>query len=183
MYGLFNSPDRPGLEFPCCPSTPRELWPRWIGEGWFDWEPDGWPFWSHHHHLSTWWAFRELPNVLFVHYADLKADLETEIRRIADFCDIEVDGAAWPAILPSVGFEAMRAEARGSEDPIARALEGGAQRFFFKGGNGRWRVVLTEEDLALYETAASTLDPVLRRWLEGGRHAIGTDIRKVPFQR
>ena len=136
-----------------------------------------------HHHLSTWWEFRDLPNVLFVHYADLKADLETEIRRIADFCDIEVDGAAWPAILPSVGFEAMRAEARGSEDPIARALEGGAQRFFFKGDNGRWRGVLTEEDLALYETAASTLDPVLRRWLEGGRHAIGTDIRKVPFQR
>ena len=174
MYGLFNSPDRPGPEFPRCPRTPRELWPRWISEGWFDWEPDGWPYWSHHHHLSTWWSFRELPNILFVHYADLKADIGTEVRRIATFCDIEIDEGAWPAVLASVGFEAMRAEARGSEDPMAMAFEGGAERFFFKGDNGRWRGVLTDGDLALYEAAASTLDPVLRQWLEGGRHAIGT---------
>ena len=55
MYMLFNDAERPGPEFPQCPATPRELWPRWIGEGWFDWEPDGWPFWSHHHHIGTWW--------------------------------------------------------------------------------------------------------------------------------
>ena len=54
------------------------MWPHWIAEGWFDWEPDGWPFWSHHHHLSTWWQFRELPNVLLVHFGDLKSDPETE---------------------------------------------------------------------------------------------------------
>ena len=28
-------------------------------------------------------------------------------------------------------------------------------------------------DLELYENAASTLDPDLRGWLEGGRHALG----------
>src|SRR5579864_8844513 len=90
MYGLFNSPDRPGAEFPRCPPTARELWPRWIGQGWFEWEPDGWPFWSHHHHLSTWWEFRGLPNILFVHYADLKADIEAEVRRVATFFEIEI---------------------------------------------------------------------------------------------
>ena len=45
-------------------------------------------------------------------------------------------------------------------------FEGGAGRFFYKGTNGRWRNVLTEEDLALYETAAAQLDPELRSWLE-----------------
>src|SRR5829696_8103119 len=44
MSTLFNDADRPGRELPHCPATPREMWPRWIGEGWFDWEPDGWPF-------------------------------------------------------------------------------------------------------------------------------------------
>ena len=173
MYALLNDADRPGSEFPRCPATPRELWPRWISEGWFEWEPDGWPYWSHHHHLSTWWDARDLSNVLFVHFGDLKADPETEIRRIAAFCEIDTDEEAWPAVLETVGLDAMRAEARGTEDPMATAFEGGAARFFFKGDNGRWRGVLTDDDLALYESAASTLDPTLRQWLEGGRHAVG----------
>jgi aryl sulfotransferase len=173
MYELFNDADRPGPEFPRCPETPRDLWTRWVSEGWFEWEPDGWPYWSHHHHLSTWWEVRDLPNILFVHFGDLKADLETEMRRIAAYCDINVDEDGWPALVATVGFDAMRSEARGTDDPMAMAFEGGADRFFYKGDNGRWRGALTLDDLALYETAASTLDPLLRKWLEGGRHAVG----------
>jgi aryl sulfotransferase len=54
---------------------------------------------------------------------------------------------------------------------MARWFEGGSDRFFFKGTNGRWRDVLTAEDLALYETAVARLEPGLRRWLEAGRLA------------
>ena len=35
----------------------------------------------------------------------------------------------------------------------AGRFEGGADRFFHKGTNGRWHDVLTESDLALYEAA------------------------------
>lgn len=171
MMQLLNDDARPGPEFPRAPATPRELWPRWIREGWFEWEPDGWPYWSHHHHLSTWWALRDLPNVLFVHFGDLKADPQAEIQRIADFLEIDVAEDAWPAILETVGLDAMRAEAHGTDDPMTFAFEGGAARFFFKGDNGRWRGVLTDDDLEQYDEAAATLDPMLRRWLEGGRHA------------
>jgi aryl sulfotransferase len=173
MYGLLNDADRPGPELPRCPATPRELWPRWVGEGWFEWESDGWPYWSHHHHLSTWWAARELPNVLLVHFGDLKADPETEMRRIATFCDIDVSEESWPAILATVGLEAMREEARGTDDPMSMAWKGGANTFFYRGDSGRWRDVLTPDDLALYEVSASALDPALRNWLESGRHAVG----------
>ena len=44
---LVNDPDRPGPEFPRPPDTPPELWRLWIREGWFEWEPDGLPYWSH----------------------------------------------------------------------------------------------------------------------------------------
>jgi len=174
-YTLLNDPDRPGPELPRCPDDPRQLWSRWISEGWFEWEPDGWPFWSHHHHLSTWWEFRDLPNILFAHFGDLKAEPEAEIRRIASFCDIEVDERAWPAVLASVGLDAMREEARssGAHETMSLVFEGGADRFFYKGDSGRWRSVLTDDDLAQYDAAAATLDPELRRWLEGGRHAVG----------
>ena len=33
-------------------------------------------------------------------------------------------------------------------------------------------ITLTEDDLAMYDQAATTLDPALRTWLEGGRHAV-----------
>lgn len=173
VLSLLNDADRPGPEFPVCPATPQELWPRWISEGWFEWEPDGWPYWSHHHHLSTWWESRDLDNVLFVHFGDLKADPETEIRRVAEYLDIEIDDGAMPGILSTVGIDAMREEARGADDPMQMAFEGGAARFFYKGDNGRWRGVLSDDDLALYDSAAATLDSQLRAWLEGGRHAVG----------
>ena len=173
MFELFNDSDRPGPEFPRCPATPRALWPRWVSEGWFEWETDGWPFWSHHHHLSTWWAVRELPNVLLLHFGDLKADPETEMRRIADFCAIYVSEDSWPALLATVGFDAMRDEARHFDDRMSMVWKGGADTFFYKGDSGRWRGVLKSDDLVLYETSASALDPALRTWLEGGRHAVG----------
>ena len=101
MFELFNDPDRPGPEFPRCPATPGELWPVWQkGNCGFRWESDGWPFWSHHHHLSTWWAIRELPNLLFIaHFGDLKADPETEMRRIAEFCEESSMSARTPGLL------------------------------------------------------------------------------------
>jgi aryl sulfotransferase len=171
-YSLFNDSDRPGGEFPRCPESPRDLWPRWIGGGWFDWEPDGWPFWSHHHHLSTWWEWRHLPNVHFVHFSDLLGDTEWEMRRLADYCGIDVPDARWPAIVAAVQLDAMRAEAKGADGgPAAMIFEGGVDRFLYKGTNGRWRGVLTDADLSLYEQAAATLDPGLRAWLEGGRAA------------
>ena len=40
------------------------------------------------HHIQSWWNYRHLPNILFVHYNDLKENLTGEIRRIADFLAI-----------------------------------------------------------------------------------------------
>ena len=46
---------------------------------------------------------------------------------------------------------------------------GGASAFFHAGGGGRWRGVLTDDDLRLYEkTKARVLEPECASWLEGG---------------
>jgi aryl sulfotransferase len=166
-YSLLNDPSRPGPEFPRCPPTPRDLWPRWISEGWFAWERDGWPYWSHHHHLSTWWAVRDLPNILFVHYSDLLTDTEAEMRRIAAFLDIDIDEATMPQMLADVGIDSMRRE-HAARPVVAEIFRGGAATFVYKGTNGRWRQTLLDDDLAMYESAATSLDPALRTWLEHG---------------
>jgi aryl sulfotransferase len=115
------------------------------------------------------WDFRHLPNLLFVHYNDLKADLQGEMRRIARFLDIEVPEEKWPMLAEAATFAAMKHDTAVLGPEMEIIFEGGADRFLYKGTNDRWRDVLTSEDVALYEAAAArTLTPELKRWLESG---------------
>ena len=59
-------------------------------------------------HLSGAWARRTEPNVLLVHYDDLCADLEGQMRGIAWRLGIAVPERAWPALTQAATFERMR---------------------------------------------------------------------------
>jgi aryl sulfotransferase len=137
----------------------------------FPWEPDGWPFWSHHYHANSFWAFRHLPNILFVHYNDLKADLEGEMRRVAAYVGIEVPENRWREYARAASFESMKADADRILPETALAF-GSISNFVYKGTNERWRDELDADDLELYERGSvRDLDPGLRRWLESGGHS------------
>ncbi len=112
FFDLINDPDRPGDPFPRPPGDPRSLWQDWSTRGWFPWEVDGWPYWSHSHHISTWWALRQRPNVLFVHFNDLLTDLDGEMRRVAAFLGVSVDEEAWPQLVEEATFRSMKDEAQ-----------------------------------------------------------------------
>jgi aryl sulfotransferase len=176
-YEEFASGDPAGGPLPQCPEDPREFWRGWTTRASFPWEHDGWPYWSHHYHASSFWEFRRLPNVLAVHYNDLRRDLEGQMRRVAAFLQIDVPDAAWSALVDAARFESMRAEAVRLEAAgsarMSRYWRGGAATFFYRGTNGRWRDVLTTDDLELYERAVSRLDPALRAWLESGSLVVG----------
>jgi hypothetical protein len=59
--------------------------------------------------LAAWWPLRHEPNVLLVHYADLKRDHEASIRHIADFLGYAPTDAQWAAILEYTSFSWMKA--------------------------------------------------------------------------
>ncbi len=119
-------------------------------------------------HAASFWKRRGESNLLFVHFADLKADLAGEMRRIAAFLGIEVPAAKWSAVVERCTFEAMRA--RGDQIGTFWNFEGGAQSFLFKGTNGRWRDVLSVEELGAYAArVAELLPPDAAAWLERGR--------------
>jgi aryl sulfotransferase len=121
-------------------------------------------------HVATFWALRGRPNLLFVHYNDLKRDLSGEMRRIAEFLRIPVPEAKWPAVVERCTFESMKA--RGAEIGAFEPFEGGAQSFLFKGTNGRWRDVLTAAEIEAYhKRAAEFLPREAAHWLEDGRSA------------
>lgn len=158
--GLNAIPERVGPPIPHCPDDIHAFWREWMGRGWFAWESEGYPFWGNMHHVQSWWNHRHLDNLLFVHFHDLRTDLAAQVRRIADFLDIALPEAALPGIVEALGLEAMRKEAEAHDPKFARW-------FFYKGSNGRWRGVLSPQELELYEgKAAATLAPDCRRWLE-----------------
>lgn len=64
-------------------------------------EHDGHPFWPFWENVRSWWAARHLPNVLFVHFANLKRDMPREMRRIAEFLDVPVDEGDWEEMIDS----------------------------------------------------------------------------------
>ena len=94
---------------------------------------------------------RDLPNVMLLHFARLKQDMPGEIRRIAGFLDISIDAARWPAIVEHCSFDYMKRHA-GKSVPAGGAFwEGGAETFIHKGVNGRWRDVLSADEIGAYE--------------------------------
>jgi aryl sulfotransferase len=157
---LNNTPDRVGPEIGRPPEDPVAYFRDWL-------ERDGHPFWSYWENLRGWWAIRHLPNVMMVHFADLKQDMPGEIRRVAEFLEIEPEN--WDAILEHCSFDYMKAHAEASV-PLGGAFwEGGATTFINKGVNGRWQGVLPAADSAAYEARArAELGPDCAAWLKSG---------------
>jgi aryl sulfotransferase len=119
---------------------------------------------------NSYWAARNEPRMLFVHYNDLKADRDSEMRRIADFLGIDIPAALWPEIVAAAGFDAMKAQGEVLLPHQQRAFVGGAARFLHKGTNGRWQGVVSDADLARYDAMAEALlTPDLAYWVSNGR--------------
>ena len=172
FYELMNGTSgRVGDPFPEFDGDIHKLWSNWISRGWFSWEADGYPYWSHLHHAKTWWEFRHLPNVELFHYSDLRADLEGEMRALAGYLEIDVPESRWPSVVHACEFETVKANPENVVDEsIGMLFKGGGQTFIHKGTNGRWKDVLTEEELEQYQQAMNkTLTDDCARWLESGR--------------
>ena len=106
--------------------------------------------------------------MLLVHYANLKADFKKEVSRIANFLDIEITEGLWPKLIKHCSMEYMRSLAA-RLDLLEALFDGGANTFINKGTNGRWRDVLSSEEVALAdEIAAKNLTPDCARWLKTG---------------
>ena len=117
-------------------------------------ERDGYPFWPFWENIRSWWSVRNLPNVRMIHFASLKADMRREICGIAEFLEIPVDSSRWDTIVEHCSFDYMKKNATKSV-PLGGAFwDGGAETFINKGTNGRWREVLTSEDVERYESRA-----------------------------
>ena len=157
-----------GDAYPRTPESPAEFFTEWIASEEHDGQGD--PAASFFQLENSYWAFRNQPDLLLVHYADLKKDLAGGMRRVAEFLDIEIAETMWPELVEAAGFEAMRRQG----DQLIPALQmlwgsEGAKRFFNKGRNGGWRNAFTESDLESYAAKVRlAFSPDLAAWIERG---------------
>ncbi len=143
------------------------------------WMQDGFPMGSVMYHVSSFWPYRKLPNILFLHYADLSDRLDEEMRRLSAFLDVPIDTKVFPSLVEAARFASMK-KAGAENAPGAHLGEWRDANAFFKSARrNAWKAVLSDDNKALYERAAAErLDPALRKWLEGGR-AVAGDPRMI----
>jgi aryl sulfotransferase len=147
IQAIDSVPERVGLPLGEATSSVIKYFRDWLTEDGYPW----WPYWSH---ILSWWQIKDLPNVMLLHFSNLKGDMPGEIRRIATFLDIAIDETKWYAILEHCSFDYMKAHAAQSVPFGGSIFEGGAETFMHKGVNGRWKDMLTPEDIDHYEQAA-----------------------------
>lgn len=166
FYGHLNAiPGRVGAPLEPPGDDPRAYFHDWL-------DRDGAPFWPFWSHVQSWWNVRDQPNVLLVHFADLKTDPAGEIARIAAFLGAAPTSERMARVLERSSFDYMKANADAIAPFAAHAFQGGGASFINKGVNGRWQGVLTADDVAKGEAAAAAhLSPDCRDWLSNGRLA------------
>lgn len=130
---------------------------------------DGFPFWSLWENVRSWWAIRDLPNVMLIHFEELKRDLPDAVRRIAAFLEIPLDGALLERVLLHSSFDWMKQHAAQVAPLGGACWDGGGSSFINRGTNGRWRDTMPEEDRRAYEAKAlGELGPECAAWLATG---------------
>lgn len=116
-------------------------------------------------HIESFWDARDAVNVVVLHYVDLKADLEGQMRALAARLGIHVADELWPELVDAATFESMRRDS-GRTAPSSGIWKDQAS-FFKSGRTGAWGEVLaTAEDRRRYdERIASLIAPDLAAWL------------------
>jgi aryl sulfotransferase len=164
-----------GIKVEPPPPLPEDVNVRfkmWMTMGTFAWEQDGLPYWSNFHHAETFWAHRDLPNIHFMHFTDLKANLDDDMRRLADFLRIEVDENDWPALVKAATFEEMKANADRTAPDTHHGIWRSNARFFNTGANDQWGDALSEANQQLYQQLTrERYDHEMLDWLERGSAA------------
>lgn len=166
LQALAERSDRKGPPMPPPPESINAAFDDWISKSSYPWEKDGYPVWSHHYHAQTWWNYRHLDNLLFVHFQDLLDDLEGQMRRISAFLDIPINESIWANLVHSVTFDEMKENSDRRAPGALRGTWKDSKNFFHKGTNRRWESVLKPSQAEHYEALIKDLmEPNLVRWM------------------
>ena len=97
--------------------------------------------------VRTYWDARDAANVHLFHYADLWADRDGEMRRVATALGVPIDEERWPAFVEAAGLTSMRARAADTAPDAHMGIWESPERFFSAGGTRDWASFLSKDDV------------------------------------
>jgi aryl sulfotransferase len=117
------------------------------------------------HHAATFWERRDEPNLHLFHYGDLRADLDAQMRRLAEALGVE---EPTDDLVEAATFEEMKARADelvpNSDTPFWK--DNG--RFFHRARSGGWQAMIGDEMRRYEKAMAAAAPPDLAEWLHDG---------------
>lgn len=119
--------------------------------------------------MKSWWKLRDEPNVLLLHYQQLKDDLKGQIARLAQFFGIDPASLRMDVIVEHCSFDYMSGRAE-KMAPFNGEHMSSAKAFFHKGPDRDYRSELTPEQVERFDRKAlEKLGPECAHWLETGQ--------------
>ncbi len=123
--------------------------------------------------VRTYWDARHEPNVHLFHYADLWADLDAEMRRVAAALRVQVDEERWPAFVEAATLDSMRSRAPMAAPDAHLDIWHAPEAFFRSGGTRDWASRLSAEEVAHFHARLRDLAGDTTEWVLNGRAALG----------
>lgn len=118
--------------------------------------------------MKSWWELRDEPNVLLLHYAQLKKDLPGQISRLAEFFSIDPASLRMDDIVEHCSFDYMSARAE-KMAPFGGTHMSSAKAFFHKGLKRDHRNELRPAQVQRFDRVAlEKLGRECAHWLETG---------------
>lgn len=117
---------------------------------------------------KSWWNYKDLPNVLLVHYSKMTHDFEHELKRIAQFLDVDVTTLNIEKITAQCSFEFMKEHAD-KFVPFNGKHMRDAKAFFHQGPTRDSKTDLSPEQIQAFdEMALEKMGVECAKWMKTG---------------
>jgi len=109
-------------------------------------------------YVKEWWSLKDEPNVLLLHYADVKKDLSSTVKKVAEFVGVELTHEEHSKIVEKCSFAYMKERARefDYELPLNTSFQGKIMKpgtLIHKGTNGAGKVTFNQEQQVKWKDA------------------------------
>jgi aryl sulfotransferase len=120
-------------------------------------------------HYKSFADWRDAPNIHMFHYADMTRDLKAAVVRLAKILGYNPGDGLLDEITSAATFSSMKNNATKFAPSADRGIWKDNAQFFESGSSNKWRGVLSDESLAMYDTRMNDLlTPTDRKWFENG---------------
>lgn len=124
---------------------------------------------------KAWWQLRHDPNVLLLHYSNMRKDLDGLVSTLAKFLGVQLSASEFHAVKEKCSYEHMNNNSHqfnyellfGSDKVAGTSTAMQSGRFTAKDKFGEKAAPLSSESRKMWDAAlAKEFDPALLRWLQ-----------------